>query len=92
MPKASPIDDCDRPACDDVKTMFSKAMAATKTGGAAKTGPETSANPRFGKTTGIECPPSRSVIGKSSWNLLHSMVSRRQMNAVTPVARVMIRK
>ena len=70
MAKSSDIDDCERPACDDVRSMFAKAMAASKkadSGGAE-------AKPRVSKQTGIECPPNRSTIGKGSWTLIHSMV------------------
>lgn len=76
MPKPVLFDDCERPACDDVKSMFSKALKVANSDRAA----EASSTPRIGKKTGIECPPNRPTIGKGSWTLLHSMVHSFHQN------------
>ena len=70
MPPPPAFDDCERPACDDVKAMFSRALKAAKSQPAAEALPK----PRVGEKTGIECPPNRPTIGRGSWTLLHSMV------------------
>lgn len=70
--QADNLNDCSRPACDDIKDMFakaSKALASSKTSGS-----EVSREGRVAKSTGIECPPDSASIGRGSWTLLHSMV------------------
>ena len=63
------LDDCERPACDDVKSMFAKALEVSKADNA-----RADAKPRASKTSGVECPPNSATIGKGSWTLIHSMV------------------
>ena len=78
MPKAPIFDDCERPACDDVKSMFSKALKVANSGRAATAtaaDETTLPKPKVGEKTGIECPPNRPTIGRGSWTLFHSMVS-----------------
>jgi hypothetical protein len=56
-------DDCDRPSCDDIKQALPKSMeefqALTKKHAAKKK---------------VECPLRSAELGRSSWNLLHTMV------------------
>jgi len=66
---ATKLDDCDRPACADVQSMFNKAMQA------ANTSDNAGSTPRVGKSNEVECPPNGAAIGQGSWTLLHSMVS-----------------
>uniref|UniRef100_A0A6T6F8I9 Sulfhydryl oxidase n=1 Tax=Craspedostauros australis TaxID=1486917 RepID=A0A6T6F8I9_9STRA len=51
--------DCERPACDDVKDLLSKAMPKMKPAAKAK----------------AQCPVRSSELGHSSWNLLHTMTA-----------------
>lgn len=64
-------DDCDRPACADT-------VSALK-GILGKTPPNASSSMSKGlqqqTTTFIQCPPTSSLLGNSSWDLLHSMAA-----------------
>lgn len=71
--KPSPLDmfmkqqeDCDRPACEDTVNALNSALSRLnmKSGGDEKKSVKAK----------VECPPSKSLLGDSSWNLLHSMV------------------
>lgn len=71
--KPSPLDmfmkqqeDCDRPACEDTVNALNSALSRLnmKSGGDKKKSVKAK----------VECPPSKSLLGDSSWNLLHSMV------------------
>jgi hypothetical protein len=59
-------EDCDRPACDDTKSALTAALgrvnAAKKKAGEKQPGSYRA------------CPPTRDVIGVSTWTLVHSMV------------------
>jgi hypothetical protein len=59
-------EDCERPACDDIKQTLPKSMeefqAMTQKHAAKKK---------------VECPPRSAELGRSSWKLLHSMVRER---------------
>jgi hypothetical protein len=56
--------DCDRPACDDMMNKLQKAaQAAGKTMATKKTKKK------------VDCPLGTADLGRSSWGLLHSMVS-----------------
>ena len=68
-PKFFGIDDCDRPACDDMVSMMNASAAAA----ASKPVRETEKK--------VECPLGTAELGRSSWGLLHSMV--RQTNERT---------
>jgi len=64
------IDDCDRPACDDMQSMFQKAAEASKkskNSASQETKKKAAANMK-------ECPAGSSKLGRSTWTLLHSMV------------------
>jgi FAD-linked sulfhydryl oxidase len=72
--KPSPLDmfmkqqeDCDRPACEDTVNALNSALSRLnmKSGGDEKKSVKAK----------VECPPSKSLLGDSSWNLLHSMVA-----------------
>ena len=61
-------DDCDRPACDDVKDAMAKSGLQLE---------RTKRQPNFA-TKGVvtmDCPVNTAQLGRSSWTLLHSMVS-----------------
>lgn len=52
------VDDCDRPACDDVVGAMTAALGRVQNQQKAQ----------------VECPPNSPELGRSSWTLLHSMV------------------
>ena len=55
-------DDCDRPACDEMKSFMEGARSRNRT-----QKPDPNAKQA--------CPPGKDKIGNSSWTLLHSMVA-----------------
>lgn len=61
-PPLGTLDDCDRPACDDMVSMLKKARASATTSAAPP--------------SEEECPPKSGALGTASWTLLHSMVRR----------------
>jgi hypothetical protein len=63
------IDDCSRPACDDMTSMMKQAQERSSHT-AANTGTAVAAS----QTPSVECPPNSAFLGRSSWTLLHSMV------------------
>lgn len=63
--KKSPLEDCDRPACDEILNMFN----------AAKERHLSSKKEAAKPATVVECPPKSSELGRASWTLLHTMVS-----------------
>ena len=70
--KPSPLDmfmkqqeDCDRPACEDTVNALNSALSRLNM---------KSADEKNSVKDKVECPPSKSLLGDSSWNLLHSMV------------------
>lgn len=64
------IDDCERPACDDMQSMFQKAAEA-----ASKKPKDSSQEPKKKAAANRnECPAGSSELGRSTWTLLHSMV------------------
>mmetsp|Transcript_26382 Transcript_26382/g.53578 ORF Transcript_26382/g.53578 Transcript_26382/m.53578 type:complete len:143 (-) Transcript_26382:824-1252(-) len=68
------MDDCDRPACEDTVSALTAALRRV----GKKGGPATSASSSSkgsASTRPAACPPTSGVLGKSSWNLVHSMVS-----------------
>eukprot|EP00553_Chaetoceros_curvisetus_P015549 CAMPEP_0204647918 /NCGR_PEP_ID=MMETSP0718-20130828/6896_1 /ASSEMBLY_ACC=CAM_ASM_000674 /TAXON_ID=230516 /ORGANISM="Chaetoceros curvisetus" /LENGTH=169 /DNA_ID=CAMNT_0051670613 /DNA_START=51 /DNA_END=557 /DNA_ORIENTATION=+ len=73
---SSPLDiflkkqsDCDRPACDDTVSALSSALNRIK----QKEKSAADSSSKSEKT--VECPPTKDAIGRSSWNLLHSMAA-----------------
>lgn len=71
--KSSPLDmfmkqqeDCDRPACEDTVNALNSALNRLNM--------KNSIDERKTVKGKVECPPSKSLLGDSSWNLLHSMV------------------
>jgi hypothetical protein len=56
------LDDCDRPACDDIVAGLKAATSLAQSKGLATPG------------AALECPPNSPQLGSSSWTLLHSMV------------------
>jgi mitochondrial FAD-linked sulfhydryl oxidase len=74
------LDDCDRPACEDTASALAAAMKhSAKTANTAKT------------TTTIACPPTKGALGKSSWDLLHSIAAWYPDNP-TPTDETMIQQ
>jgi len=63
------MDDCDRPACEDTVSALTAAL------GRGKSKKPTAAAARGGGARPPACPPTSGLLGKSSWNLIHSMVS-----------------
>jgi len=78
QPKSALDQDCDRPACDDTMAALS---AALKQAQLAKN--NTKNNPQSSSSSSSQavaasttvCPPTKSALGSSSWDLLHSMVA-----------------
>ncbi|KAL7465906.1 hypothetical protein ACHAXS_006209 [Conticribra weissflogii] len=77
-------DDCDRPACDDTKSALTAALGriSTKTSSSShgnKEGKRTAKSSKEGNSVVPEgydaCPPTKDVIGSSTWSLLHSMAA-----------------
>lgn len=66
-------EDCDRPACDDTKSALSAALGRVSAAKNKKSNDEQ----RY-----VGCPPTKDVIGVSTWNLLHSMVSFRAIDSL----------
>lgn len=64
--RAMLVDDCDRPACDDVASKMQQMLVAASHG-------STSAAISSEKEK-MMCPPNSAEIGRASWTLLHSMV------------------
>jgi hypothetical protein len=62
--------DCDRPACDDMMTKLQRAAQAAAAESATKTTKKKAPSPSV-----VECPLGSAELGRSSWGLLHSMVS-----------------
>lgn len=56
-------EDCERPACDDVKQALPKSMEELQA-----MAQKHAANKK------VECPPRSAELGRSSWKLLHAMV------------------
>jgi len=58
-------DDCDRPACDDIKDALPKSMAEV----------EALRRKLAKQQEKVECPPRSAELGRASWKLLHSMAA-----------------
>jgi len=78
------VDDCERPACEETVSALSQALSrisaektktAGKTAASVKDGVSSSSSPSSSPTSSLSCPPTKDVIGKSSWTLLHSMAA-----------------
>jgi hypothetical protein len=63
--KFIPGDDCERPACEDTVGFINAAKGRLEKGAATTTTSAASA---------VQCPPRSAQLGRSSWDLLHSMV------------------
>lgn len=66
-------DDCDRPACEDTVNALSSALSRLN----KKKEDDSQSKAMVGSrstASATECPPTKDVIGSSSWTLLHSMV------------------
>ena len=67
------MDDCDRPACEDTVSALTAALG--------RVGKKHSSSRRKGAISNasaskkLACPPNSGLLGKSSWNLVHSMVA-----------------
>lgn len=77
--KPSPLDmflkkqeDCERPACEDTVSALSSAM--NRINKIKNKGPGAGAGAAT-TTPKLACPPTKDAIGRSSWNLLHSMTA-----------------
>lgn len=62
-------EDCDRPACDDTMSALTAALGYAKKGQKSTSSEEAAA----------KCPPTKGALGRSSWDLLHSMVCNTKM-------------
>jgi Erv1 / Alr family len=83
------LSDCDRPACDDIVSMFQKASKAASDAesvekGNAKPSTTTDASVVGTSERAISkekysvddvCPPSSAKLGRSTWTLLHTMAA-----------------
>lgn len=67
-------DDCERPACEDTVNALSSALNRLN----KKNESPTKKSETNAQATTVSCPPSKDVIGSSSWTLLHSMVSWKE--------------
>lgn len=56
-------EDCERPACDDIKKSLPTSMEELKAMAKKQAAKEK-----------VHCPPRTAELGRSSWKLLHSMV------------------
>ena len=72
-------DDCERPACDDVKSMLPSSMAEFE-----------EMKKKHEKRKKVECPPGSEELGLGTWKLLHSMAAwypdqptKQQQNGMT---------
>jgi hypothetical protein len=65
---SSLVDDCERPACDDMASMLRQAHTRSQTTAAAASKETVAAAEK------VECPPRTAELGRASWTLLHTMV------------------
>ena len=68
------MDDCDRPACEDTVSALTAALARVKTKSPSATGGGKGIGRGDLSAPAAACPPTSGLLGKSSWNLVHSMV------------------
>lgn len=66
------MDDCNRPACEDTVSALTAALGRVKTKNSSK---KDSGGGGGAPSPPSACPPTSGLLGKSSWNLVHSMVS-----------------
>lgn len=57
-------DDCERPACDDVKAALPSSMEEFE-----------AMKKKYDKRKKVECPPGSAELGVGTWKLLHSMAA-----------------
>ena len=57
-------DDCERPACDEVKSAIPSSMAEFEV-----------MKKKYEKQKKVECPPGSAELGLGTWKLLHSMAA-----------------
>eukprot|EP00563_Minutocellus_polymorphus_P004459 CAMPEP_0181043842 /NCGR_PEP_ID=MMETSP1070-20121207/12932_1 /TAXON_ID=265543 /ORGANISM="Minutocellus polymorphus, Strain NH13" /LENGTH=188 /DNA_ID=CAMNT_0023122215 /DNA_START=161 /DNA_END=724 /DNA_ORIENTATION=- len=76
------MDDCDRPACEDTVSALTAALGRVKTKkeSAVHVAPSAKSSGGGGGGGGGSapppaCPPTSGLLGKSSWNLIHSMAA-----------------
>jgi hypothetical protein len=75
-------EDCDRPACKDTADAISSALNRLKKANIPTkevVNRTTISNPTSSSSSSSptkECPPSKGVIGDSTWTFLHSMVRK----------------
>jgi hypothetical protein len=70
---SSLMDDCERPACDDMASMLRQAHSRSQTTAAAAAAAAASKE-TVTATEQVGCPPRTAELGKASWTLLHTMV------------------
>jgi hypothetical protein len=72
--ESSLLDDCERPACDNMLAMMKNVQKAIH---------RPAAPPAQEKdVVAVECPPTSAELGRSTWNLLHTMVRRKTPGTV----------
>lgn len=69
------MDDCDRPACEDTVSALTAALGRVKTKKPSASGGGKGSGHGDLSAPAAACPPTSGLLGKSSWNLVHSMVS-----------------
>mmetsp|Transcript_7972 Transcript_7972/g.8816 ORF Transcript_7972/g.8816 Transcript_7972/m.8816 type:complete len:188 (+) Transcript_7972:54-617(+) len=79
LPPLTKMDDCDRPACDDVVDHLTAAMGRIQHQNQVKQ-----------NIHKVQCPPNSSLLGKNSWNLLHSMAAWYPENPTTEEQSMMV--
>lgn len=72
------LDDCDRPACDDMVTMLK--AASDRVHASEQVTVNVNAEEKTQRGVGTlnpqsPCPPKSAELGRSSWTLLHTLVS-----------------
>ncbi|GKY94932.1 hypothetical protein MPSEU_000458100 [Mayamaea pseudoterrestris] len=69
------LDDCDRPACDDMMSMLKAASNRVHKNANDKNINVDLSSDVESQQSAIRCPPKSAELGRSSWTLLHSMAA-----------------
>jgi hypothetical protein len=77
---SSLLDDCDRPACDDMTAMLKAASNRLRSNTTAYTTTTNKTDDSKITRPALQCPPKSPELGRSSWTLLHAMVSQTRID------------